>query len=239
MQTKFLLSNKFHYPYPTALSRIRRCKLNGDGIYCPLYRAEHKFVKLILVMSKMKRSLNVSDGLNLINDIIAGTELQKQLIEWKKLHHCYYQSEIDLGKVGLKYWRGFMSRNGNKLKSKNGRKYAVDRSNFTSYLNFKDMYDQIEEVLVESNLAKYFPEPVYMNQNGDIVNNECESYGCKVKIDLMYRDLCITMDEVGCNLTQERDGAKGGRSFYVEMKRHHTNAHPPRIVTSHVWDCQH
>ena len=96
--------------------------------------------------------------MDLINDIIDGTDLQKRLINWKIKHRIYSKNDGDIGKVGLNYWRNFMIRNGHKIRSKNGKKYAVDRSNFTSYLNFKDMYDQIEEVLIEIKLTIPFVE---------------------------------------------------------------------------------
>ena len=46
------------------------------------------------------------------------------------------------------------------------------------------MYDQIEECLIESNIAVQLPKPVWMNEKGEVVGNECESYGCKVAIDI-------------------------------------------------------
>ena len=42
-----------------------------------------------------------------------------------------------------------MKRNGHLLKSKRGKKYAIDRANFTSYINFQDMYDHIEDVMMD------------------------------------------------------------------------------------------
>ena len=210
----FGLHPNFKFPYDTALSRIRRHSYKGNFFNSPLIAAEEKFVQMILAMSKMKRSLNVSDGLNLINDLIAGTELQTKLIEWKKFHRIYHTDVADLGIVGNNYWRAFMKRNGHKLKIKSGKKYAVDRANFTSYLNFKDMYDQIEESLVgDSKVAVKLPEPIWMNKDGEEVECEDDAFGCKVGIDIKFPQMCITLDEVGCNLTQEKDGAKGGESY--------------------------
>ena len=52
-----------------------------------------------------------------------------------------------------------------------------------------------------------------MNKDGEIVSNEDESYGCKVGIDIHRPDMAIVLDEVGCNLSQENDNAKGGLMF--------------------------
>ena len=204
----------FSFPYETCLSRIRRTSFNANGYFCPLILWEEKFVEAFLCMSHMKKPLNVSSGLNFINDSISGTIMQKWLIDWKLKHNIYYKDKEDLGKVGNNFWRGFMRRNGSRLKIKAGKRFAVDRANFTTYLNFKDMYDHIEQVLVdESKVATRFDEPVWMNKDGEVVDNESESYGLKVPIDLHRPDMCVVLDEVGCNISQEKDGAKGGERY--------------------------
>ena len=104
-----------------------------------------------------------------------------------------------------------MRRNRSTLKSKVGKKIAVDRSNFTTYLNFRDVYDHVEEVLVnESKIATRFEDPVWMDKEGNVVENENKSYGLKVALDLHRPDMVIVFDRVGFNLSQEKDGAKGG-----------------------------
>ena len=52
-----------------------------------------------------------------------------------------------------------------------------------------------------------------MNGKGEEVFCEEESVGCKVSIDIKRPDMCIVMDEVGCNLSQENDNRKGGQKY--------------------------
>jgi len=53
------------------------------------------------------------------------------------------------GTVGKKYWRNFMRRHGDKIQSKRGQNYSLDRTNWSTYANFGDMYDHnIEEMKV-------------------------------------------------------------------------------------------
>ena len=76
------------------------------------------------------------------------------------------------------------------------------------------MYDHIEDVLLnESKVACKFKEPVMMNAKGEIVYDESEAVGCKVNIDIHRPDMCIELDEVGCNITQEKNGAKVGQLY--------------------------
>ena len=40
-----------------------------------------------------------------------------------------------------------MRRHGDRIRSKRGQKYSLDRSNWSTYANFRDMYDHnIEEI---------------------------------------------------------------------------------------------
>ena len=80
---RYGLDDTFKFPYETALSRIRRNNISADGIDSPLLPIEQEIVDLLLCMSKIKRALTASDGLRLINELIDGTEIQKQLVEYK------------------------------------------------------------------------------------------------------------------------------------------------------------
>ena len=214
---RFDLPETFRFPYKTALSRIRRRSLQAKNSQCPLIHIEKKAIDLIICMSKLKRSLTVSEAISLINDLIDGTCIQEKLIEWKLYHKIYQKNPNDMGKIGKLWWYSFMRRNGHLIKSKSGKKYALDRANFTSYLNFKDMYDHIEDILVhDSKVATYFDTPKYMNRDGDVVEDEADSYGLKCNIKINRPDMCVVMDEVGCNLSQTDDNANGGQMYVCE-----------------------
>ena len=92
------------------------------------------------------------------------------------------------------------------LWSKSGRKYAVDCCNWTTYLNFANIYKHIEDILVhDSMIARKLETPQWMDINGNVVDKEEDAYGCKVEIVLERPDMGIVFDEVGCNLSQECD----------------------------------
>ena len=94
----------------------------------------------------------------------------------------------------------------------------MDRSNWNTYLNFADMYDHIEEILVhESKIAEYLPVPVWMDAEGNEVSEEM-AVGCKVKIKFTQPDLAICCDEVGCNISQDGDGAIGGTKYVCHVE---------------------
>ena len=165
---RYGLNDKFSFPYETALSRIRRNNISADGLNSPLLPIEQEIVDLLLCMSKIKRALTASDGLRLINELIDGTEVQKRLIEWKTKMKTPYKHHSDLGRVDLSYWNKFLKRNKYQLRSKVAKKYAIDRSNWTSYLNFRDMYLHIKDILVnDSKIATKLPEPIWVDCKGE------------------------------------------------------------------------
>ena len=211
---QYNLPSTFSFPYKTATARLGRSGLDGSGNKSPLLPVENEFVSLILCMSKIKRALTVSEGLRLINELIDGTEIQQQLIAWKIKRKIYCHNEIDLGRVGTSYWRGFLNRNSSQIKSKVARKFAFDRSNWTTYLNFRDMYLHIKDVMInDSKIAEKLPEPIWVDRYGKKLPSEEGASGCKTDLKITRPDMVIMFDEVGCDLSQEGDHIKGGEKY--------------------------
>ena len=129
--------------------------------------------------------------------------VQDKLIEWKLARNIYASSYRELGKVGKHYWKKFLQRN----------KEALDRSSWTTIMNFSDMYGHVEQVMVDSMIATRLPEPQWMDRNGVIVPDEESAAGCKVEVTLNRPDLALVMDEVGCNISQEGDKRVAGERF--------------------------
>lgn len=225
------VSPHFEFKYETAISRIRRKRFAATGNESPLKFIEPTIIQLVLCMAKLKRALTSSDGLRIVNELIDGTEAQQRLIEWKSFKKMNHNITEDFGRVGKTYWKLFLERHKDELRSKRGRKYASDRSNYTSYLNFLDMFDHIESVLCEdSKIAVRLPGPVWFNKEGDVVRKEEDSFGCKVEVFLKRPDMALVFDEVGCNLSQETDKYNGGEKhlcapedepYHTVSSRHH------------------
>ena len=96
-------------------------------------------------MSRIKRTLTISQVLSLANDLIQKTVTQQRLIEWKKKQKNYHNSISNLSTVGRSYWQQFIKKINHLLCQKLISMYLIDCSNFTIYLNFADMYNQIEK----------------------------------------------------------------------------------------------
>ena len=198
-------------------TRIRADRLKADGRDSPVIAIEPKLVALILCMANIKRTLTLSQVLSLANDLIRNTETQKRLIQWKIDRKIYHNDLSNLGVLGINYLRRFLSQNGRLLQTKTLSMYAIDRSNFTNYLNFCDMYFHIQKILLKSKIAIELDKPVPMDIKGNIVSDEKDGFGFNVPIQITRPDLGLLLDKCGCNLSQEYDN-NYGNEMYVTGK---------------------
>lgn len=75
------------------------------------------------------------------------------------------------------------------------KKYESNSSNWTNYKNLIQQYEVIEEAMIETEVADRLPEPMWMNANGDHVE-EGDSFRYKVILDITKLKKCVTTDEV-------------------------------------------
>ena len=194
------LPPNYYVSYNTIRLQICRNNPGGNGNKSPMRKIEKQIVEIILCMSKIKRSITPFEGLALINDMIKGTDIQRELIDWKLRHNIYFERFEDLGTVGLGYWRVFMQRNGQVLCSKVSRKFSKDRSSWTTYLLFNEMYDHIQQIMIECGISEQLQSPVWMDEHGHEVDDKNKAFGMKVEAKLVRPDLGFMCNEVGCNL---------------------------------------
>ena len=57
------------------------------------------------------------------------------------------------------------------------------------------------------------PDPVWVDRDGNVVEDEKDSFGCKTDIKIIKPEMAIMSDEVGRNLSQEGDNANGGERY--------------------------
>ena len=191
-------------------------EMSSGGALSPLHQIEPYIVEILISYSKLRLSPNPHECIALINSLIENTDHQKKLISWKK-KHSYFGCEEDLGKIGLGYFNLFMKRHADKLTSKRGHKYELDRSNWTTYQNFKQMYNNICDALLDCKIAVLFDQSVWMNKEGQSVSrDDNDRIGMKVTIDIIRPDLCLLADEVGCNTCQKGDGHVGGKRLVCQ-----------------------
>jgi hypothetical protein len=76
------------------------------------------------------------------------------------------------------------------------------------------MYDEVYDAMVVAGVAKKLDFPIWVNCKG-IETHELDAFGRMATHTLCHPDYVIFVDEVGCNTSQEGDGAHGGERKIV------------------------
>ena len=177
--------------------------VDHPGHASPLSQIEPEIVAVLIQMAQIRQCLTPSQAIHLINSMIKGTPIQKELIQFKEKY-----SHGGDGCVGRGFWAGFKKRNGHLIRSKRGQKYELDRASWSTYSNFSQMYTQVYQQMVEARLAVEI-EPEWQDMSGKNVLAD-DAFGCKVTHELLHPEMCLVMDEVGGNTSQKGDGSNGG-----------------------------
>ena len=157
------------------------------GHISPLEKIESTVISIVIHMASIRQSLCPSEGLMLVNSLIKDTNLQKELVDWKKKY-----SNNCSPTVGHGYWSRFMKRHKDKIVSKRGQRYELNRQKWTTYANFVHMYSHCINEMVEAGVAVELDSPVWMDRAGNEVEDEADAYGCKVTHKVIRPESCNT-----------------------------------------------
>ena len=102
-------------------------RINGSGQQSPLLEVEPQFISIVIQMACIGDFLTPMKALALFNDMISGTPIQQKLKKFK-LKHTQVKDDQKLGEVGYKYWRNFKARHSDKIVTRKGEKYKLNRS---------------------------------------------------------------------------------------------------------------
>jgi hypothetical protein len=187
--------------------RVKRNRLicsNHSGTTSPMALIEEHIVALLSQMAKMRQPLNVSEGLSLANSLIKGTKWEEELISFKERRGWKHLTSDSQKKplLGRKWYQGFWKRHGHLLERKKGQKFSKDRTEWSIYHNFAQMYDDVYDAMVEACVAKKLDEPIWV-KNEDIETDEKDGFGRMATHALCHPDYVVFVDEVGCNTNQE------------------------------------
>ena len=112
-------------PMSTIRNRTKIIIMQESGSKTMMAAIELYLVELICAMGQIRQFLTGSESLSLTNDLIFGTQIENDIIEWKKKRKEY---DPDGPVLGKKYWQLFKRRWGHRLVTRCGQKFALDRS---------------------------------------------------------------------------------------------------------------
>ena len=74
--------------------------------------------------------------------------------------------------LGVGYWRRFMACNRHLIESKCGQKFSVERSNWSTYTKYNQIYEHVYNEMAESGFTRKLDVPVLMNEKVEVVENK-------------------------------------------------------------------
>ncbi len=149
-----------------------------------------------------------------MNSLIDGTNFQKDVVEFQMARQLGWEA-FEYGEIGKGWWRGFLRRNGHRIVTQRGEKFAVDRSNWTTLDNISQMYDIIYDEMIDAKIAKKMEVQIFMDQYGNEVD-ESHRFGKKVDTEMTHPEYCIFGDETRCNTSMKTDGHIAGTKYITK-----------------------
>jgi hypothetical protein len=209
-----------------------------QGTPSPMSSIEPYIVELITQwLSRMRSPINVTTGLQLANSLIAGTQIMDDILQWKVKHNVHARQQwlddlLLLDNLVRAIGRGFMKRNGHKIKCKKAVKFDNKRGRLLcTYQNFKVMYDEVYKELVMGGIASQLlavtEDAIRFNKKGEMVHETKDTFGLPTRYIMKQPDKLIFVDEVGSNTNTSKDGNIGGEKFLCKV-----NSRPQIKVTT-------
>jgi hypothetical protein len=139
---------------------------------------EKYIVSLMEQLAKMQQPLNILEGLSLANSLVEGTEWEEVIAEFKKKRGWNPLDENGQKKpiLGPKWYKNFWRHRSHVLEKKKGHKFSKDRSEWSIYHNFVQMYDEVNDAMEKAQVAEKLSEPIWVDANQQATTQE-NSFG--------------------------------------------------------------
>jgi hypothetical protein len=193
---------------------------------------EKCIVTLMEQMAKMQQPLNISEGLSLANLLIEGAEWEDVVVEFKRNRGWNPIEKYGKCKpvLGQKWYKNYWQRHSHLLEKK-GHKFSKDPSKWFVHRNFIQMYNEVYDAMVKAGVVEKLVEPMWVDEMQQLTNKE-NAFGRKATHLLLCPHYVVFVDEVGCNTSQEGDGARGREKKIVSRGTAQKNQQQQTAITS-------
>jgi hypothetical protein len=207
--SKRTIRNRVIQNYVTGISMSR---------ISPLADVEPVIIQYCLRLATMGAALSKDQVMSLATDCIHKTKYAKQLADFKRILRLPVvhkkdtdNNQTDKVSVGVGWYRNFMNRHSDKLTRQRLRVKDAKRMTYCTYDNFKLMYETVYEEMVECGIAEKLDEEVFVNWEGEIVQNIEDSKGLPTTYLMKKPELIVFVDETGCNTNQKTNPLNGNQ----------------------------
>ena len=119
----------------------------------------------------------------------------------------------NFGYLGTRFWTNFMEQNKKCINTQIPDRIDVNWQEWCNYDYFDKMYNLVYNGMQEARLVRKFDEPVFMDLEGNIVDDSKKAAGLPVELDLVDLEFVIFWDECDTNLNMIDDNIIRGEMF--------------------------
>ena len=215
VKKKRKLNDNFDMSYNLFKQRVKRKALTrdpelasrGKSLLLPIH-VEKQIVELLNQLAEMNVPLTVGQTLPFINDLCSDHTIHSYIKKNRMNDQNWLGDEPNICKLGEKWFKNFLKRYKHMVRPQKPCTYDMHKKNYTTFVNFNQMYLNCEEAMISSGVAARRDVPVWVNEKGEIVD-EKDSTGYKSSAILTYPEYCFAFDETGNNTSMEKDGNIG------------------------------
>ena len=138
-------------------------------------------------MGEINPHLTGPESVAFFNDLTKDTPLQDTLKEFQMvriLDSDYY------GSAGLGWWRAFKQRHAKKNVTRRGKKFASIRTDWAKLSNIRQVYDVVEDKMIDARIATEIKVPVFTDGYRNVVE-ESQQFSLKQKLRLTIQSTCF------------------------------------------------
>jgi hypothetical protein len=180
------------YPVMTGMVHSRmtrdRIEVQGTGQVSLVLQVEPRIVMSIKLSTNCNNTMNKKEIIRFANSYIKDTQIEKDIIAWKVVHHSKWRNDFrtnnvypERAQLGDSWYDGFLKRWKYKIQYKTAQNVAFNRTEHVTYEKFVEMYENVYELLIKGGYAERMLHPKYYN----LLGKECLSVSKQVKgIDL-------------------------------------------------------
>jgi hypothetical protein len=163
------------------ISTIKNCFYAGaltthHGAKSLLDEVGEALVQTCIQMGKIRQPLSCTEAIALMNNMIENTKTKQTLIEFHDSRK-FGTYRFEKGQVTTGWWRGFLRQHKDKLVTKQGEKFALNRNDWTTLPNTRQTYKVICDEMVDANAAVAIKNPIFTDIDGKPEDHKTKRFG--------------------------------------------------------------
>jgi hypothetical protein len=117
-----------------------KLKVKHHGAVSPMIGIEAHLLGPILHRAALRHPVSCAEGLELANSLFDGTQVQFDVMDWKRKNFKMGERDATFVNLGMQYWQNLCRRNEDIITAKKAVRFDSKRKDWCCWDNFRDMF---------------------------------------------------------------------------------------------------